>query len=108
MKRIFLPKRTPKPSAPINDDLVAHALIAHPRPHDHLAVLPTQEGLFLRPYRTQPDDLGRYIRISWGKSPKFEEFRGSAQDVGSWASAIIVYGIVGILELFTGRFVSLF
>ena len=121
MKRLFYksPKSSsPKPSAPVHNDLIAHtpALqpkfvvppIPHPRPHDHITVLLTQEGLILRPHKTRPDDSDHYIRISWGKSPKFEEFQGSAQNVGSWASAVIVYGIIGILELFTGSFISLF
>lgn len=121
MKRLFY--KSPKsssstPSPPVHNDLIAHtpALqpkfvvppVPHPRPHNHIAILPTQEGLFLRPHRTHPDDSDYYIRISWGKSPKFEELQGSAQNVGSWGSAVIVYGVVGILELFTGSFISPF
>ena len=122
MKRLFYKSSkssSPKPSAPVHSDLIVHtpALqpnfvvppFPHPRSHDHIAVLPTQEGLFLRPHRTHPDDSDHYVRIGWGKSSKFEEFRGSTQNVGtSWASALIVYGIVGVLELFTGSFISLF
>jgi hypothetical protein len=114
MKRLFYksPKSSSsKPPAPVHKDLIGHtpALqpkfvvppVPHPRPHDHIAILPTEEGLFLRPHGTRPDDSDSYIRIGWGKSPKFEEFRGSVENVGSWSSAVIVYGIVGILELFT-------
>ncbi|KAH9043290.1 SacI homology domain-containing protein [Lactarius pseudohatsudake] len=114
MKRLFSksPKSpSPKPPALVHNDLIAHTptlqpkfvvpAVPHPRPHDHIAVLPTQEGLLLRPHRTRSDDSDHYFRINWGKSPKFEEFQGSAQNVDSWASAVIVYGIVGILELFT-------
>lgn len=121
MKRLFYksPKSSSsKPPVPVHNDLIAHtpALqpkfvvppVPHPRPHDHIAILPTEEGLFLRPHGTRPDDSDNHIRISWGKSPKFEELRGSAQNVGSWSSAVIVYGIVGILELFTGSFSSRF
>ena len=120
MKRLFYksPKSSfPKPSASVHNDLIAHtpALqpkfvvppVPHPRSHDHIAVLPTEEGLFLRPHRTHQDDSDHYIRINWGKSPKFAEFHGSAQNVG-WASAVIVYGIVGVLELFTGSLISPF
>jgi hypothetical protein len=121
MKRLFYksPKSSSsKPPAPVHKDLIGHtpALqpkfvvppVPHPRPHDHIAILPTEEGLFLRPHGTRPDDSDSYIRIGWGKSPKFEEFRGSVENVGSWSSAVIVYGIVGILELFTGSSISLF
>lgn len=113
MKRLFyksLKGPSPNPSAPAHNDLIAHtpalqpksvAPVPHPGPYDHIAVLSTREGLFLRPHRTRPDDSDHCIRISWGKSPKLEEFQGSAQNVGSWAEAVIVYGIVGILELFT-------
>ncbi|KAH9001323.1 SacI homology domain-containing protein [Lactarius akahatsu] len=120
MKRLFSksPKSpSPKPPALVHNDLIAHTpalqpkfvvpAVPHPRPHDHIAVLPTQDGLLLRPHRTRSDDSDHYFRINWGKSPKFEEFQGSAQNVDSWASAVIVYGIVGILELFTESYLLL-
>ncbi|KAI9446507.1 SacI homology domain-containing protein [Lactarius indigo] len=95
MKRLFSksPKSpSPKPPALVHNDLIAHTPALQPK-----FVVPAVP----HPRPTRPDDSDHYVRIYWGKSPKFEEFQGSAQNVGSWASAVVVYGIVGILELFT-------
>lgn len=117
MKRFFSKSSKSPPSTavvPVNNDLVAHtpALqpkfivppVPHPRPHDHIAVLPTQEGLLLRAHTNfKGESDHRYVRITWGKVPEIEEFQGAAQNTGiGWPTAVIVYGIVGILELFTG------
>ncbi|KAI0256643.1 SacI homology domain-containing protein [Lactifluus subvellereus] len=122
MKRLFSKssKKTPSTAAVpvnnVNNDLVAHtpALqpkfvvppVPHPRPHDYIAVLPTQEGLLLRAHTASKGESDRrYVRITWGKVPEVEEFQGAAQNTGAgWAAAVIVYGIVGILELFTGSY----
>ena len=76
----------------------------HPRPHDHIAILPTQDGLLLGPHIAGQDESNHYVRITWGKIPEIEELQGAMQNANvNWAVAIIVYGIVGILELFTGK-----
>jgi hypothetical protein len=75
----------------------------HPRPHDHIAILPTQDGLLLRPHIVGQGESNHYVRITWGKIPEIEELQGPMENANvNWAIAIIVYGIVGILELFTG------
>lgn len=122
MKRLFFKSSKTYSSTPTisaNNDLVVHtpALqpkfvvppIPHPRPYDHVAVLPTQDGLLLRPHVARQVEPDHYVRITWGKVPEIEEFQGAVGDAGiNWAVAIIVYGIIGILELFTGRLTLFF
>ena len=44
-----------------------------------------------------------HVRISWGKDGKVEEIASSGDDCGEdWSESVVVYGIVGILTLFTG------
>jgi phosphatidylinositol 4-phosphatase len=118
MRRFFSKSSKNSPSiaaVSVNNDLVTHTpalqpkLVVppdpHPRPYDHIAVLPTQEGLLLRSHTPRQGELTRrYVRISWGKIPEIEKFQGAVHNTGAgWAAAVIVYGIVGILELFTGQ-----
>ncbi|KAF9469322.1 SacI homology domain-containing protein [Collybia nuda] len=78
--------------------------VPHPCPHDHLALLVTKDGLLIRQHipgqneTTQPPTS--HIRIAWGKSVKIEEISGT--DGVDWKEGVIVYGIVGVLELFSG------
>jgi phosphatidylinositol 4-phosphatase len=113
MKRLFFSKSSKIPPS-VNNDLIAQTPtlppkfvvppVPHPRPHEHIAILPTKEGLFLRPhtpFQGEPDS--HYVRITWGKVPEIVEFQGVVQNTDTnWAAAVIVYGIVGILELFAG------
>jgi hypothetical protein len=124
MKRFFSKSSknqpsTPAVSTPTHDDLVVHTPVLppkfvvppvpYPRPHDHIAILSTQDGLLLRPYVTRQDESDHYVRITWGKLPEIEELRGATQNASvNWGAAVVVYGIVGILELFTGSLSSQF
>ena len=71
--------------------------------HDHLALLATSDGLLVRPYMpgSSLTDRTSYscVRISWGKYTKIEEIERQFDDL-DWKESVIVYGIVGILELF--------
>jgi hypothetical protein len=72
----------------------------HPCPHDHLALLATPEGLLIRPHTPGylPD---AHIRVSWGKSVKLEEIDGPGESNGEdWSESVVVYGILGTMELF--------
>jgi|SRR6266478_545251 len=117
MKRFFSKSSKNQPStsavSPHNDLVRTPELppkfivppVPHPRPHDHIAVLPTQDGLLLRPHIAGQGESDRYVRITWGKIPEIEELQGAMQGANvNWAPAMIVYGIIGILELFTGSF----
>jgi len=117
MKRLFSKSSKNPPSTTAAfaiNDLVTHTptlppklvvpLVPHPRPHDHIDILPTPDGLLLRPHATHLDETGHYVRITWGRVPEIEEFQGAVRNGGvNWAAAVIVYGIVGIIELFTGK-----
>lgn len=85
--------------------------VPHPYPHDHLAVAVTRDGLLIRPHipglnARQRESL-TYLKIAWGKAVKVEE-REDKLTEQYWDDAVIVYGIVGVLELFSGelRFIS--
>ncbi|KAJ7449948.1 SacI homology domain-containing protein [Mycena latifolia] len=75
-------------------------------PHDHIALLVTPAGLLLRQHilGRGPNDPGptTHLRLSWSKTVKVEELPGSGEADGiDWTKSVIVYGIVGVLELFS-------
>jgi hypothetical protein len=76
-----------------------------PCPHDHLALLVSGDGLLIRPHVPGAPFVNEfpysYLRISWGKSNKIEQFETLEEDNIDWAGSVIVYGIAGIVELFT-------
>ena len=86
-----------KPSLPTK--FLATA-VPHPKPFDRLLVLATAEGLLLRP------DIPHYetlVRISWGKDGKVEQVAAnSVAGVPDWSTAALIYGIIGLVRLFTG------
>ena len=79
--------------------------IPHPCPHDHLALLVSGDGLLIRPHVPGSPFVNSfpysYLRISWGKSNKIEQFEKLERDNLDWTESVIVYGIAGIVELFT-------
>jgi hypothetical protein len=85
--------------------------VPQPYPHRHLAILVTKEGLLIRPHVfesgiDQKEGLP-CVRVSWGKSVKVEEIEEEGSQLSEkldWNEAVIVYGIVGILELFSCSF----
>ena len=80
--------------------------VPQPYPHTHLAILVTKEGLLIRPHvfesGIEQTEWLPCIRVSWGKSVKVEEIELSEKP--DWNEGVIVYGIVGILELFSCSF----
>jgi hypothetical protein len=79
--------------------------VPHPCPHDHLALLPSKDGLLIRPYVSGSPLVNSfpysYLCISWGKSNKIEEFEKLEEDNLDWTESVVVYGIAGMVELFT-------
>lgn len=77
--------------------------VPHPCPHDHLSLLVTKDGLLIRPYTTGLSGSTAHVRIAWGKIVRVEEItsNGGADEV-EWEKGVIVYGIIGILEMFSG------
>ena len=87
--------------------------VPQPYPHTYLAILVTKEGLLIRPHvlgsGIDQTEWLQCIRVSWGKSVKVEEIeRHQLSGKLDWNEGVIVYGIVGILELFSCSFLMLF
>lgn len=75
-------------------------------PYTHLAILASKEGLLIRPHITGSDvdqtECPPCIRVPWGKSIDVEEIQSyQLSEELNWSESVIVYGIVGILELFS-------
>jgi hypothetical protein len=107
MKKFFnklTPKgaRSPSSPLPLHPQFVAPP-VPHPCPHDHIALLVTKDGLLLRPHMPGLVHAERHVRITWGKNVKVEDLDGDGEAEGhDWSESVIIYGIVGILELFSG------
>ena len=75
-----------------------------PTPHpplDHIAVLITSEGLLLR-HHTLGVAPESHVKIAWGRQVVVTEQAGNGDSAGNWSESVVVYGIVGILELLEG------
>jgi phosphatidylinositol 4-phosphatase len=82
--------------------------VPHPCPYDHIAVLVTVQGLLLRPHVPGIEQSGDYVQVAWAggrEDAKGVVVRAAGVDgeerVADWTESAIVYGIVGILELFS-------
>ncbi|KAK7467319.1 hypothetical protein VKT23_004376 [Stygiomarasmius scandens] len=105
MKRLFSKStKTPSPvpaSAPalIQAPKLQPAYVVPPVPHpcayDHISLLATPDGLLLRPYLSPSS----YVCITWSKHPSIKESDGDGDY--NWDDSVIVYGIVGILDLYS-------
>ena len=78
--------------------------VPHPSPYHHLALLATKDGLVVRshiPGSSNPHNATTdIVRIAWGKTVMIEPITEAEGDKLNWPDAVIVYGIVGILELY--------
>ncbi|CAL1705121.1 unnamed protein product [Somion occarium] len=125
MKRLFSnlkksppapsPEPTASPAHPPNPSIlnVGHKTVLqpkyvlpplpHPCPYEHIALLPTPQGLLLRPHFADETPSKTHVRITWGKDGKVEELEGDGESTtANWADSAVVYGILGILTLFSG------
>lgn len=92
--------------------------VPHPCPYDHLAILAVKEGLLIRPHiRGQSRNSNTagspssYLKILWRTSEVVEvqekaeshpdKSTATQSEIDDWQEAAVVYGIVGILELFS-------
>ncbi|KAG5715075.1 hypothetical protein E4T56_gene9928, partial [Termitomyces sp. T112] len=92
--------------------------IPNPCPYEYLEVVGTREGLVVRQCGGAGGEsvsvsagsgagAGSGVRIGWGKPVRIEEVeRGGGGDwCGDWGGVVVVvYGIVGVLELFSCSF----
>ena len=76
--------------------------VPHPCPHEHLALLVCKEGLLLRPAGSGKgsEESGSCVRVGWGREG-VQEVQETEEEC-DWEKSVIVYGIVGILELTLG------
>ncbi|TFK30155.1 hypothetical protein FA15DRAFT_726049 [Coprinopsis marcescibilis] len=82
--------------------------VPHPCPYDHLAILVTHDGLLVRPCssseRSKHKNLtSTHLKICWKDAAivEVEDSLGEQEEPGAWGESVVVYGIVGMLELFS-------
>lgn len=76
----------------------------HPHPYEYIAIIASSQGLLLRQHLQDGTRPGSQVRIAWGKDGKVEEIPiRDGDDSADWSDSVIVYGIVGILTLFSGK-----
>ncbi|KAG2157447.1 SacI homology domain-containing protein [Suillus clintonianus] len=79
--------------------------VPHPNPHEHIALLASEDGLLMRPHRAGLPYPASYVRVSWGKTADIVEL---PSDGGSplvdWKESVIVYGVVGLMTLFNASY----
>ncbi|KAJ7097797.1 SacI homology domain-containing protein [Mycena belliarum] len=112
----FIPSTSSPPTSTTSSNIIApHTTGLQPKyvvppvpmsPHDHIALLVTPAGLLLRPHisgrRSSDPGPTHHLRLSWSKTVKVEELAGDGEADGTdWSNSVIIYGIVGILELFS-------
>lgn len=118
MKKLFTKpfkkEAPPSPKPPSALPATTHAIPAlqpkfmlpptpHPCPHEHIAILASHEGLLLRPHLPQGVLPESHVRIAWGKEGLIQEIQTDGEGGGlDWSESVVVYGIVGIMSLFTG------
>ncbi|KAG6335856.1 hypothetical protein ID866_3246 [Astraeus odoratus] len=74
-------------------------------PHERIAVIVSDSGLLLRPYTAGPHRTASYVRVPWGKGPRVEELQANSEaESAHWESSTVIYGIVGILDLFNSSY----
>lgn len=103
--------------------------VPHPCPHDHLAIGVAREGLLIRPHgpralrKASGTEVSSFLKVSWRTAEVVElhhnaerrskNHSGNAAGASEsaalfeqvdWNEAVIVYGIVGVLELFSCTF----
>lgn len=74
--------------------------VPHPCPHEHIAVLATPDGLLLRPHIAGLKHPSGLVRMAWGREGGVQESQEEVTE--DWGSSVIIYGIVGVLQLNLG------
>ncbi|KAF7440628.1 hypothetical protein PC9H_000974 [Pleurotus ostreatus] len=75
--------------------------VPHPCPYEHIALLASGKGILLRPHGVKHP--AKHVLLRWGKEVIIDEVDGPGDSEGaSWSDATIVYGIVGLLNLYSG------
>ncbi|EPQ58006.1 hypothetical protein GLOTRDRAFT_114553 [Gloeophyllum trabeum ATCC 11539] len=120
MKRLFSKSsKSPPPAKPVTVPAVPNPIaspthlqpkyvippVPHPFPYEHIAVLVTRQGLLLRPFVPGLAHPESHVQISWGAKPVVEEVPGDGEGPDAdWSECVVVYGIVGLMELFSAAY----
>jgi hypothetical protein len=83
--------------------------VSHSDPHEHIALLASEDGLFIRPHggAGPPLNPATHVRVSWGKTTNIAELPGDGGGPSvDWKESVVVYGIVGLMSLFNGNKIS--
>ncbi|KAG1756423.1 phosphoinositide polyphosphatase [Suillus paluster] len=75
--------------------------VPHPNPHEHIALLASEDGLLMRPHGAGLPHPASHVRISWGKTVDIAELPSDGVD---WEESAVVYGIVGLMSLFNASY----
>lgn len=110
MKRFFTkPQQTTDPTITGLRPKYTVPPVPHPCPHEHITLLVSPPGLLLRSHAPGLKHPSNHVRISWGRELKIEEVQDDVDDQVDWRTGgVIVYGIVGVLELTFGESETLF
>ncbi|KAG1877755.1 SacI homology domain-containing protein [Suillus subalutaceus] len=107
MKRLFS-KSSKNATSSVKTSTPAELPMAglpHLNPHEHIALLASEDGLLMRPHRAGPPYPASYVRVSWGKTANIAEL---PSDGGSpsvdWKESVVIYGIVGLMTLFNASY----
>ena len=103
---IVLPTSTHTVTAPLQPKFTLPP-VPHPCPHEHIAIVANSEGLLLRPHLLGSSQPVSHIQIAWGKEGAIDEVQDEGESNVDWSESVIVYGLIGILNLFAGKLRSL-
>ncbi|CDO73557.1 hypothetical protein BN946_scf185014.g27 [Trametes cinnabarina] len=83
--------------------------VPQPCPYEYISILATQEGLLLRPRISgHADELSESeVKVEWGKTCRVEALSLGTTTDADWDGSVVVYGIVGFLELYSGKAIPL-
>src|ERR1700731_4740156 len=98
------PWNVTSPSAspsPVLDAKPAAPDVPYPRPHDHIALLLTADGLLLRPHNPEVEHTDSNVLIEWnqgsqcGSPISVKEVHQDKSKVEDWGQSVVIYGVVG-------------
>ncbi|KAI6022736.1 SacI homology domain-containing protein [Pisolithus marmoratus] len=76
--------------------------MSHLHPYERIVVTISDDGLLMRPRDSDPHDSPSCVRVSWGRIPKVEQLSNDGER--DWSSSVVIYGIIGILDLFNASY----
>ncbi|KAI6166942.1 SacI homology domain-containing protein [Pisolithus thermaeus] len=79
--------------------------MSHLHPYERIAVTISDDGLLMRPHDPDPHDSPSCVRVSWNRTPKVEQLPSDTEiPTADWSASVVVYGIIGILDLFNASY----